>query len=1169
MLSHALRKQRNHARANAASELKPYQQSKSNHGYENKNFETLLMVNGVCPNFIQFRDSALSYCLSELGPVANIISTNSRYLPSPVIEPSQILNDTNDPHRTKRLMHEQKVKNYENELHQLESISEPKLFGLLWGNCSEESKDRIMRCQVVVDDDEEHEGAIEPADITYINDWDDVFNKSDAIRLWDRILNTHVGTDTGILILNSSDAKTKYERNHQLKSESLIAYKSRFKFLLETCDAYTSTGTMVIESQAEQAVRFVNGLDNSRYAQFRANLVNNANNGSAPYPDTWQKAFDLASKFKVVSTAGQVVEAAAFHTPTSKSKHSNSNDSKSALKKKSGDNKKGTTNNQPRKVDSNSNQCNKDCPICQDKAPTHWQRDCPVVQKAKEIHLEESGKAKDTSNTTASRKGRVNVAFSREVLSDCGDVLHSFPIGDPIQISTNDTSQEAAIYMNVSFNTAAHPNITNMHVLHDNQANVSIFCNKELLTNIRKADVQCHVGGINADGSPLIAKLIGDFNEFRGVYYHPDASANILSFSETAAFCINSYIPERQSFTCTPPSGNTYEFHLIDGLYAFEVTRQVFTTVTQNSQAYTKREVSDAEKARELIRRLGIPSEASAIEAINRGSIINSPVTANDIHRATKIFGKDIASLRGKTHKQASLPIKDPRLPRQVPSDVTFNTDIMFVGGHAFLLSVLTPIGQTICNHLGFLRGKRTTPVVRQALDKQISETSARRFNIVALNTDGEGAVHSCGTEIGHKGIELNPTGAGAHVPVVERKIQEVKERARGIINTLPFKLALSLIVWLIFFCVSRINLLPHKGSPIGIAPSEAFRSRKTDAKLDLRCGFGDYAEVVDPYADNSMKPRTQAAIALLPIGNLTGSVNFLSLATGRVIRRDQFTVLPMPDTVIQHLNKMAELSYSKANLGPDAPELNFAMASTTNLISNTVYDSRGDTTSLYDVSTIDITEPLDVIADDIDPDPGIVPEEHTADIGPISIEPAMPIEPDIPENHQFTISPSRFEVPIPAPSDITDPDPGTAAEVPATVTFDPDPADDFPGPGTGSDTSPIDYATADDDPPTPDPESRYFTRSSVRGASSDNLSVTERARLAAIRRNTISNKGRAFYSASVHHITVNKAMKTMSKHAIKSMFKEVGQMVDKKVFKGVEPSFKYKKKVIKSFMFL
>ena len=57
-----------------------------------------------------------------------------------------------------------------------------------------------------------------------------------------------------------------------------------------------------------------------------------------------------------------------------------------------------------------------------------------------------------------------------------------------------------------------------------------------------------------------------------------------------------------------------------------------------------------------------------------------------------------------------------------------------------------------------------------------------------------------------------------------------------------------------------------------------------------------------------------------------------------------------------------------------------------------------------------------------------------------------------------------------------------------------------------------------------------------------------------------------------VFNITVKDAVNRMPKEAIKSMYKEVKQMVDKKVWKGVNlasTSYKHQKKVIKSFMFL
>ena len=44
----------------------------------------------------------------------------------------------------------------------------------------------------------------------------------------------------------------------------------------------------------------------------------------------------------------------------------------------------------------------------------------------------------------------------------------------------------------------------------------------------------------------------------------------------------------------------------------------------------------------------------------------------------------------------------------------------------------------------------------------------------------------------------------------------------------------------------------------------------------------------------------------MLPLGNRTGTVRMLSLSTGRLVNRDQFRILPMPEAVIKRLNELA-----------------------------------------------------------------------------------------------------------------------------------------------------------------------------------------------------------------------------------------------------------------------
>ena len=69
---------------------------------------------------------------------------------------------------------------------------------------------------------------------------------------------------------------------------------------------------------------------------------------------------------------------------------------------------------------------------------------------------------------------------------------------------------------------------TDKDLLLDNQASISVFCNKSYLTNIREADGAILIAGVSKD--KLRTTLIGDVKGLGTVYYNPDAIANILCF---------------------------------------------------------------------------------------------------------------------------------------------------------------------------------------------------------------------------------------------------------------------------------------------------------------------------------------------------------------------------------------------------------------------------------------------------------------------------------------------------------------------------------------------------------------------------------------------------------------------------------------------------------------
>jgi hypothetical protein len=72
-------------------------------------------------------------------------------------------------------------------------------------------------------------------------------------------------------------------------------------------------------------------------------------------------------------------------------------------------------------------------------------------------------------------------------------------------------------------------------------------------------------------------------------------------------------------------------------------------------------------------------------------------------------------------------------------------------------------------------------------------------------------------------------------------------------------------------------------------------------APSPVKSSFGAFGEAYDePERTNNMDKRTRSCINLGPTGNFQGTHKFLNLDTGEVIKRQHFTELPMPDSMIR-----------------------------------------------------------------------------------------------------------------------------------------------------------------------------------------------------------------------------------------------------------------------------
>jgi hypothetical protein len=120
---------------------------------------------------------------------------------------------------------------------------------------------------------------------------------------------------------------------------------------------------------------------------------------------------------------------------------------------------------------------------------------------------------------------------------------------------------------------------------------------------------------------------------------------------------------------------------------------QFLETVDENKKFYTKCQFEQAKRARKLLYSLGYPSINDMKAIIWMNAIKNNPVTTEDVNIAKKIFGPDIATLKGKTTRRAPIPIIEDRIeiPRELITaqySVTLCIDGMKVNDISFLTTI-------------------------------------------------------------------------------------------------------------------------------------------------------------------------------------------------------------------------------------------------------------------------------------------------------------------------------------------------------------------------------------------------------------------------------------------------------------------------------------------------
>jgi hypothetical protein len=376
---------------------------------------------------------------------------------------------------------------------------------------------------------------------------------------------------------------------------------------------------------------------------------------------------------------------------------------------------------------------------------------------------------------------------------------------------------------------------------------MDLFCNHSMVNEIQRSASSMRLK--SNGGTMLVSRTAKMKGYYKDVWFSKRAITNIIALRNLIVQYRVTYDSDELMFVVHRHKENkpNMEFHMHEsGLHYYDPRQTehlVFVnTVSGNKQGFTKRQIKGANAARALYATLSYPSMKDFKWVIRSNQIKNCPVTVDDVDVATKIWGKNIAALKGKTTRSKTAPvardhIKVPTELLKLHKDIFLTADIFFVNKIPFFLTLSRKICFTAVNHLS----NRTVPQIFKAFKEIYQYYLQRGFRITTVHADGEFEPLKTLIASLPNGPLVNLASANEHVPEIERRIRVVKERCRATRHSLPFqRIPKLLTIHIVLNAVKLLNFFPTKGGISDTLSPKAIMSGETlDYKKHLSMQVG------------------------------------------------------------------------------------------------------------------------------------------------------------------------------------------------------------------------------------------------------------------------------------------------------------------------------------------
>ena len=851
-----------------------------------------ILTHGQKTNYPQWKEAMRGEVAMEYGLLVSIFDSGELLYPAEI---DMDYDGDNDPHGLELMRLKSEIGSRQKQCARiLEDM--PKCRAYIWKYMSRESQEAVLGHA----------------------DYDEEEHRNDCLQLVLSIQATHQGGGAVNEATRKAIARQTYRSLRQGPTESIADYKSNFSFYKK---GYDDAGNVQLPDE-DVAMDFFNGLDNARYAAFKADLENDRNKGTDA-PQSLNDMFHRASNYVVPKTSWKSSGGAAFATradDVGRGRGSGGRGRGSGRGGKGGRGGGGRGGKPAQDAKSEKSEPDK-------KSKKHKDVTCYSCGKLGHMSFacpdaDEEDETAESGNGFATMCGYFGPLGSDGEMSDIIEDSGSESDDDevPDLVSDESSDDEAPPKKTLSKQSTGRKRVKKgkqrggvgrvlasssklawSDVLLDNQADISVV-NPRLLRNVRKK--KSYVSGLSGTTElPYVGHLDGFF-ECKG---SDNVIASVLCMSDV-----------EDLYQVTYKQGESYTVHMEDGdlvfyqrnkLYVADMSdwevpadsKALVTTVAENESRFSSLEVKRARQAKEMADNAGFSSEKDALSLVNDGNLTGVPVTTRDMKRAFEIYGKSAPGMRGRrTAHMASTQKVDKDLKSPHGELQVMYGDVAYFREKPYVMCLSEPLGLVTVTKVVNTKA----PTLGAAVHSHISTIQSRGFLPTVLHLDPERGFAALDPHI--PGVEVDISGAGDHMNALDVNIRHIKEIFRSTHASLPWKQPKWLDKDLVCYAVSRRNL--RSTSKSAESPRVKFSGRKPSYAKELSIGYGDYVESYDPtvVSARAHKDRTEPCIALYPTGNANGSWWLLNIKTKKRVRRTNWVKMVTTELVINAMNSLS-----------------------------------------------------------------------------------------------------------------------------------------------------------------------------------------------------------------------------------------------------------------------